>query len=177
MTVVAMDDRRSARAAQRRPEAPVPEAGASITRLTAAAGSGGPTPSVRLGGLRNSVRPGPTPQAARDLLADAARGLGRAIRADQPADRYAAAHLAALRGAAAVLAARARPRRGRRASAWDLLVGVAPEFAEWSAFFASGSAKRQAAQAGIGRSVTAREADDMVRQAATFLELIEQAMA
>src|ERR1700712_290567 len=31
----------------------------------------------------------PVPQAARDLLSDAGRGLGRAIRADQPADRDA----------------------------------------------------------------------------------------
>lgn len=56
----------------------------------------------------------PVPQAAKDLLADAGRGLGRAIRAEQVTDRYAAAHLAALRGAAAVLATKARPGRARR---------------------------------------------------------------
>jgi len=115
----------------------------------------------------------PVPQAARDLLADAGRGLGRAIRATDAADRYAAAHLAALRAAAAVLAARARPVRGRRGSAWELMSKVAPEFSEWAAFFAAGSAKRQAAEAGIQRLVSAREADDMVRQASTFLDLVE----
>ena len=119
----------------------------------------------------------PVPQAARDLLADAGRGLGRAIRATDAADRYAAAHLAALRAAAAVLAARARPVRGRRGSAWELMSKVAPEFSEWAAFFAAGSAKRQAAQAGIQRLVSARDADDMIRQASTFLDLVEEWLA
>ncbi len=118
----------------------------------------------------------PVSQAARDLLADAGRGLGRAIRADQPTDRYAAAHLAALRAAAAVLATKARPGRTRQASAWELLAKLAPEFAEWAAFFAAGSAKRQAAEAGITRFVTPREADDMVRQCAAFLDLVEAAL-
>lgn len=118
----------------------------------------------------------PIPQAARDLLSDAGRGLGRAIRADQPTDRYAAAHLAALRGAAAVLATRARPGRSRQASAWELLTKVAPEFGEWAAFFAAGSGKRQAAEAGIARFVSPREADDMVRQCGAFLDLVEAAL-
>ena len=119
----------------------------------------------------------PIPQAARDLLADASRGLGRAIRSGEASDRYAAAHLAALRAAAAVLAARARPVRGRRGSVWELISRVAPEFSEWAAFFAAGSAKRQAAEAGLQRLVTPREADDMVRQVAAFLELVEDALA
>ena len=118
----------------------------------------------------------PVSQAARDLLADAGRGLGRAIRADQPTERYAAAHLAALRGAAAILATKARPGRSRQASAWELLTKLAPEFGEWAAFFAAGSAKRQAAEAGIARFVSPREADDMVRQCAVFLDLVEAAL-
>ncbi len=119
----------------------------------------------------------PVPQAARDLLADAGRGLGRAIRAVEPTDRYATAHLAALRGAAALLAARARPGgRGNQGNAWTLLARVAPDLGEWAAFFAAGSGKRQAAEAGITRLVSAREADDMVRQASAFLDLIEAAI-
>ena len=118
----------------------------------------------------------PIPQAARDLLADASRGLGRAIRSSEAADRYAAAHLAALRAAAAVLAARARPVRGRRGSVWELISRVAPEFAEWAAFFAAGSAKRQAVQAGLPAGVTAREADDLVRQVALFLSLVGESI-
>ena len=119
----------------------------------------------------------PVPQAARDLLTDATRGLGNAMAATTVADRYAAAHLAALRAAAAVLAARARPVRGRRGSAWELMSKVAPEFAEWAAFFAAGSAKRQAAEAGIARLVSPRDADDMVRQVAAFLDLVEDSLS
>lgn len=118
------------------------------------------------------IRSAPVPQAARDLLADASLGLGRACAAADPADRYAIAHLAALRAAAAVLAARARPSGGRRGSAWSLMIKVAPEFAEWAAFFAAGSAKRQAVQAGLPAGVTAREADDLVRQVAVFVALV-----
>lgn len=118
----------------------------------------------------------PISQAARDLLADAGRGLGTAIRAEQPTERYAAAHLAALRGAAAILATKARPGRSRQASAWELLTKLAPEFGEWAAFFAAGSAKRQAAEAGISRFVSPREADDMVRQCSIFLDLVEAAL-
>lgn len=119
----------------------------------------------------------PVAQASRDLLADAGRELTGALRAPTAAERYAAAHLAALRAAAAVLAARARPTTGRRASAWDLLTRVAPEFAEWAAFFAAGSAKRQAVQAGIPRTISEREADDMVRQSAEFLGLVRAAVS
>lgn len=124
----------------------------------------------------SAARSAPVPQAARDLLADASRGLGRACDAPDPADRYAIAHLAALRAAAAVLAARARPTRGRRGSVWTLMTQVAPEFAEWAAFFAAGSAKRQAVQAGLPAGVSPREADDLVRQVAVFLALVGDSM-
>src|SRR4051812_28068780 len=143
------------------------------TRPTRSTHSDGHQPTLPLGPSRVG-RPRPVPQAARDLLADSGRGLGRAIRAVTPVDRYAAAHLAALRGAAALLAARAKPgARGNQGYAWTLLAKVAPELGEWAAFFAAGSAKRQAADAGIARLITAREADDMVRQASAFLDLVE----
>lgn len=115
----------------------------------------------------------PVPRASKDLLADAGRGLGVAIRAGEPAERYAAAHLAALRGAAALLASRAKAGRGRRGNAWDLLGQVAPDLAEWAAFFKAGAGKRQLAEAGIARAIGAREADDMLRQTSEFLDLIE----
>lgn len=118
--------------------------------------------------------PAPVPQATRDLIADSGRALGRAIRATDPADRYVAAHLAALRAAAAILAVRPRSTRPQRqASAWTLLAKAAPDLSEWAAFFAAGAGKRRAAEAGILRAVTAREADDLVRQAAAFLDLVE----
>jgi hypothetical protein len=50
---------------------------------------------------------------------------------------------------------------------------VAPELGEWAAFFAAGAAKRAAAEAGISRVVTTREADDMVRDVERFLAVVE----
>ena len=92
--------------------------------------------------------------------------------ATEVSTRYACAHVAALRAAAALLAARARPAAGRRRpqkNAWVLLAEVAPELAEWAGFFAAGAAKRAAAEAGSTRAVTEREADDLVRDADRFL--------
>jgi hypothetical protein len=112
------------------------------------------------------------PPSVRILLEQARQRLLDAEYAARPVDRYAQAHLAALRAAAAVLAARARPRnRAQPTSAWALLTTVAPELAEWSRFFAAASATRAAAEAGVHRLVTARDADDLVRQAGEFLTL------
>ncbi len=114
-----------------------------------------------------------------ELLGLARRGLAEA--AEQRVDglRYATAHLAALRAAAAVLAARARPapgRRGKLTSVWVLLTLVAPELGEWAAFFAASATKRAAAEAGIPRVVSAREADDLLRSAETFVSVVELAL-
>lgn len=107
-----------------------------------------------------------------DLLAHAHSCLQEAAVAVRPSDRYAAAHLAALRTAAAVLAVRgsgASSGRRQTRNAWVLLAAVAPELEEWAAFFAAGAGKRAAAQAGIPGSVSTREADDLLREAETFL--------
>lgn len=115
--------------------------------------------------------PAPISSAARDLFDHARHCLAEAARAPQPVDRYAAAHLGALRCAAGVLAVRARPvqRSTRRPlSAWVLLGRVAPELAEWAAFFAAGAAKRAAAAAGLSHAVSQREADDLLRDAEAF---------
>jgi hypothetical protein len=110
------------------------------------------------------------------LLDIARRGLAEAAQTRPDGLRYATAHLAALRAAAAVLAARARPATGRRnrvTSVWTLLMMVAPELGEWATFFAAGATKRAAAEAGIPRVVTAREADDLLRAAEQFVALVE----
>jgi hypothetical protein len=171
---------------------------------TSQSGEAGGVPRSSLGALplpgpRSSTRRGPGAGIAEDeerdvmvttlqskplpaalgLLAAARHGLDEAATSSRPAQRYASAHLAALRCAAAVLAARARPeipgvRRVRRSrNAWVLLTQVAPELAEWAAFFAAGATKRAAAEAGLDGSVSAREADDLLRDSATFLALAE----
>jgi hypothetical protein len=46
----------------------------------------------------------------------------------------------------------------------------------WSAYFAAGSSKRVAAEAGMRGAVTHREADDLMRDADGFVALIETAV-
>ncbi|SDZ07178.1 hypothetical protein SAMN05444365_105167 [Micromonospora pattaloongensis] len=113
------------------------------------------------------------------LLALARQGLAEAAVTRPDGLRYAAAHLAALRAAAAMLAARARPaptRRHRVTNVWILLLMVAPELDEWATYFAAGASKRAAAEAGIPRVVSAREADDLLRAAEQFVALVEVAL-
>jgi hypothetical protein len=118
------------------------------------------------------------PASALRLAIAARRALDEAEQARDAAERYAEAHLAALRAAAAVLAAEARPeaerplRRSRPTSVWTLLVRVAPEFAEWAEFFAAGADKRVAAQSGLRGAVSGREADGLLRDAGRFLDLV-----
>ena len=119
------------------------------------------------------------PATTHSYLARAAESLREAIGSTEVPTRYAVAHVSALRATAALLAARAQPapaRRKTQKNAWVLLAEVAPELSEWAAFFASGAAKRAAAEAGSRRAVTAREADDLIRDADRFLGVIEVAL-
>jgi hypothetical protein len=128
-----------------------------------------------LAGPRHRVSP-----AVLNLLQTARRGLAEADAESDPGTRYICAHLAALRAAAAIVAARGEPgtggRRRRPRSVWELLPQVEPALAEWAAFFAASAAKRAAAEAGLPRAATAREADDLLRDAGTFLSVAERAL-
>ncbi|MEV7614455.1 SAV_6107 family HEPN domain-containing protein [Streptomyces sp. NPDC089799] len=138
-----------------------------------------PSPSPVHPVLRRSA----APPAALDLLEKARRGLDEAALLPRANERYATAHLAALRTAAAVLAARGRPepvnprRRPRIRSAWEVLPEIAPELTEWSALFASGAARRARAEAGIRDAASNRDADDLLRAAGMFLRLVERMLA
>jgi hypothetical protein len=119
------------------------------------------------------------PAATHSYLARSAESLREAVTCSDVPQRYALAHVAALRAAAALLAARAQPmpvQKRRQKNAWVLLTEVAPELTEWATFFASGAAKRAAAEAGSRRAVTEREADDLVRDADRFLALVETSL-
>ena len=125
------------------------------------------------------VNPHTLPATTHSYLSRAAESLSEAMTTTEVTTRYACAHVAALRAAAALLAARARPATSRRRTqknAWVLLAEVAPELGEWATFFAAGAAKRAAAEAGSTRAVTEREADDLVRDADRFLAVVEQAL-
>jgi hypothetical protein len=139
------------------------------------------TQAAKVSASRSAAR-GPTVPAhilphrsPAELLSMSRQGLAEAARTEPDGLRYATAHLAALRSAAAVLAARARPepsRRNRVTSVWTLLASVARDLGDWAAFFAAGASKRAAAEAGIPRAVTAREADDLIRAAGQFVEVV-----
>ncbi len=136
-------------------------------------------PGHRSTTIHQPTGPFSLPATTHAYLARAAESLSEAMAAVDVPTRYACAHVAALRAAAALLAARARPapsRRRRQKNAWVLLAEVAPELTEWATFFAAGAAKRAAAEAGSTRAVTEREADDLVRDADRFLGVVEQAL-
>jgi len=124
--------------------------------------------------------PSRVPSAALSLLRTARHGLAEAESEGDPGTRYICAHLAALRAAAAIVAARGEPgsgaRRRRPRSVWELLPQVEPALAEWAAFFAAGAAKRAAAEAGLPRAASPQEADDLLRDASTFLTVAERAL-
>jgi len=141
-----------------------------------------PSPPGPASDVHPVLRRATAPPAALDLLAQARTALEEAAAFDTPNERYATAHLAALRTAAAVLAARARPdltprRRARIRSAWELLPEVAPELTEWGAHFAAGAPRRARAEAGIQGAATLRDADDLIRDVDMFVRLVERLLS
>ncbi|WP_431728518.1 SAV_6107 family HEPN domain-containing protein [Verrucosispora sp. TAA-831] len=115
------------------------------------------------------------------LLTMARQGLAEAAATEAVGLRYAAAHMAALRAAAAVLASRARPpavtnrqERRRVPGVWVQLAQVAPELAEWATHFATTASTRAAAETGIPEVVTGQDADDMLRTAGEFVGLVDR---
>jgi hypothetical protein len=122
----------------------------------------------------------PSPASLRADLQRAHAAILEAELAANPSERFLAAHLAALRVAAIILRVRAGSapsRPGRPRNAWRLVADVAPEFAEWAAFFAATEAKRDAVRSGATAIVSAKEADDLVRDARSFLRLVEHSLS
>lgn len=102
-----------------------------------------------------------------DLMERARLSLVEACSTPVPEERYEAAHLGALRAAAAVVASRTVPGTASRPrSVWELLGAAAPELQEWADFFTA-SARRRAALA-RGHHCSRRDADDLVRQVDVF---------
>lgn len=116
--------------------------------------------------------------SALSLLTQARAVLAQAVAAAEPGERFRLAHLSALRTAAAVSAERGRPASARRRlmNVWVLLERVAPEYAEWAAYFAAGAPVRAAIEAGSRSAASPRAADDQVRAAGEFLLVAESAL-
>lgn len=111
-------------------------------------------------------------RAGKDLLRTAVIALDDAYQAPTAADRYVAAHVAALRAGAALLATRAKPSRSSRIrSVWQMVPAIAPELQEWCAYFEVIGRRRIFVE--IGREyVSQRQADDLMRDAEAFTEQI-----
>lgn len=101
-------------------------------------------------------------------------GAGRA----GPRQRYLLAHRAVVRGAAAVVAVRARPAAPapREVGLWSLVARLVPRLGEWAAYFSALSPRRDTVALGATR-VPPREADDLLRAAAAFLDVVEHDIA
>jgi hypothetical protein len=143
----------------------------------AALGSAAPTASDRPDTTHAAPR-GATAGAALELVERARADLLEACHTRGVAERYLQSQLGAMRAAAALVSARAGgERQSGPQSLWDLLPAVAPELTEWAEFFAVTTARTlRPGSPGrttmAGAPVSAREADDLLRQAETFVELV-----
>lgn len=121
-----------------------------------------------------TTRPTATAASTLDLLDRSRQSLLEACQSREVAERYLQARLAALRAAAALVAARTSSTPSRQAgprSLWELVSVVAPELAEWAGFFELSTTRRAGGVHDPG-PVNARDADDLLRQAETFLDLV-----
>ncbi|MGU3434097.1 SAV_6107 family HEPN domain-containing protein [Actinomycetes bacterium M1A6_2h] len=116
----------------------------------------------------------PVSPQARMLLRRADSLLEEAAGATDPAERFLAAYIAALRGAGALLAAvDPAPKRGRSRSAWVRIGSSAPDLAEWSAYFAGWSSVRASVEAGSVDRMTEKDADAFFVQVGRFLHAVD----
>jgi hypothetical protein len=109
-------------------------------------------------------------------LLESARQELTAGRSDTSAiGRHVAAHLAALRAAAAVITARLGPakRRRRPQNIWELLPRVEPALGGWAAYFAD-AGRRAATEARVAHAVSRQEADELLRDSEIFVSLTEE---
>ncbi|KRE63005.1 SAV_6107 family HEPN domain-containing protein [Nostocoides sp. Soil756] len=108
-----------------------------------------------------------------DLLERAREAVTSGYSAPAASARYLCASLAALRAAAALLAARpgGTPREQGPHDVWGLTARTAPELTEWAQRFALVTGHRVGVETGLVR-VGAREADDLLRDAETFVDLV-----
>ncbi|GGL22709.1 hypothetical protein H9L10_06790 [Phycicoccus endophyticus] len=108
-----------------------------------------------------------------DLLERSREALTSGYAASLASARYLDASLAALRAAAALVAARPAPEAPGSGphDVWVLATRTAPELAEWAQRFAEVTGQRVGVETGLVH-VVAREADDLLREAETFVDLV-----
>lgn len=112
----------------------------------------------------------PLPATAVDLMARADAELLAAQFATHPGERFVHAHLAGLRAAAAIVAARGRPAGRSPRTVWEMLAVAAPEVGTWSVYFAGGAALRRAVEAGRSEVVDVARAEQAACAAQDFID-------
>ena len=130
---------------------------------------------VRADGARYALAP-----SALTLLESAHQKLAAGERDSSAASRYASARLAALRAAAAVVAAKPDAgileRRKRPRNIWELLPRAEPAFTGWAAHFAAVARAYRPARWRRVRAVSHRQADRMLCDAQAFVSLAEDTL-
>ncbi len=128
--------------------------------------------SVRTLHVARAAAPGLSGRTA-ELLSRADAELVAAQFSSEPWEKFAHAHLAALRAGAAVLAER-QPlsRRRQTRTVWELLDQVMPELSRWTAYFAGGAALRAAVDAGRFDAVSDERAEQVLCHAEDFLDVV-----
>lgn len=114
--------------------------------------------------------------SAVEYLAQARHALAEAQDPDRGTgveSRYVAAHLAALRCAAAALAIRGRPARRRPGTAWAELAEAVPELADWAAVFAASARLRSAVESGVRGAVSERDVAALCEAVDEFLVQVD----
>jgi SAV_6107-like HEPN len=128
----------------------------------------------------NKSQAEPSATAARHgrrLVAQADAMLTEAASAQSVPERFRLAHLAALRAAAGLFAAAARPPRRRGpVNAWALVRSIAPELARHADYFAASAAMRAAVEAGAVSAISAADAVRELAAAARFLADVEESV-
>ena len=112
----------------------------------------------------------PLPATAVDLMARADAELLAAQFSTQAGERFVHAHLAGLRAAAAIVAARGRPAGRTPRTVWEMLAVAAPEVETWSVYFAGGAALRRAVEAGRSDVVDVARAEQAACAAQDFID-------
>ncbi|MGG5258895.1 SAV_6107 family HEPN domain-containing protein [Phycicoccus avicenniae] len=115
----------------------------------------------------------PHAETTLDLLERSREALTRGYTDTLASARHLDATLAALRAAAALVSSRAgaAPAGNGPHDVWALAARTAPELAEWADRFAGVTGQRVGVETGLVR-VSAREADDLLREAETFVDLV-----
>lgn len=113
---------------------------------------------------------------SRSLLRRAHAELDAAHMNISPQERFLRAHMAALRGAAAVLATSGgalKSKRQKVQSAWTQLAELDPGWLPWVEYYSASAATRAAIESGQQRELQSNQAREAVRVASQFLKEVE----